>query len=125
MITLTFPDVLAAARQLPAWAQTELATVLLKEQPHALPRAEPPKPALEMLNGLSQAELQALADSILAPGRQRRLSVLLRKNRQSKLSEKAQAELDLLLEESDRIALLKSRAAYTLQQLRVLRVFAA
>ena len=74
---------------------------------------------------MSAADLVALADGAVAPGRQRRLKVLLRKNEQGKVSEAEQRELDALLDEADRIALLKARAAYTLAQLRGPRTAAA
>jgi len=102
-------DVLAAARRLPRKAQTELAEALLCESD------APSEPSsLEPLHGMSAMELRALANAILAPGHQRRLKALLRKNREGSLREGEQTELDALLEESDRVALLKARAAYTL-----------
>jgi hypothetical protein len=72
--------------------------------------------SLEILSGMSLGELKALADAILAPGRQRRLNALLRKNKTTALRKKESEELDELLEESDRIALLKAKAQYTLLQ---------
>lgn len=100
-------DILAAARQLPRKAQTELAEALLHE-------SGAPGGSLEPLHGMSAPDLRALSSAILAPGHQRRLKTLLRKNRADSLSEGEQTELDALLEESDRVALLKARAAYTL-----------
>lgn len=70
--------------------------------------------SLETLSGMSLGELKTLADAILAPGRQRRLSSLLRKSKTTGLRKNESTELDELLEESDRIALLKAKAQYTL-----------
>jgi hypothetical protein len=72
--------------------------------------------SLETLSGMSIGELKTLADAILAPGRQRRLSSLLRKSKTTALRKNESKELDELLEESDRIALLKAKAQYTLLQ---------
>jgi hypothetical protein len=63
---------------------------------------------------LSQAELRALAESVLAPAHAQRLRQLLRLNREKKLTRPLKAELEALLEESDRVALMKAKANYTL-----------
>lgn len=103
-----FQQVLTAARQLPKPSQVELATALLKE-------TTPPTPGpLQPLSGLSEAELHALAESVLAPGHARRLKQLLRLSREKKLPRSLKTELDTLLEESDRVALMKAKANYTL-----------
>lgn len=113
-------NLLAAARRLPRQAQAELAEVLLREA------GEPAgHPVLETLRGMSEADLVALAGGIVAPGRQRRMKALLRKNEQNELGETERRELDALLEEADRLALLKAKAAYTLVQLRGPRTAAA
>jgi hypothetical protein len=119
---MTMPDpaslqeILSAARRLPRKAQAELAATLLRDA--AAPSSVPAKqPALEMLRGMSETELRALSGSMVASGRQQRMKALLRKNTRSELSGEEQEELDALLEEADRIALLKARAAYTLAQL--------
>lgn len=74
-------------------------------------------PVLEPLTGLSAAELRALVASVLAPAHARRLKQLLRLPREKKLSRAVQAELDTLLEESDRIAVVKAKANHTLHLL--------
>jgi len=108
MALLDFQQVLTAARQLPKPSQVELATALLKE-------TAPPTPSpLQPLIGLTEAELRALAESVLAPGHARRLKQLLRLNREKKLPRSLKAELEALLEESDRVALMKAKANYTL-----------
>jgi len=70
------------------------------------------------MSGMSVDELEILANSILAPGRQRRLHNLLRKNQVRTLPEQEEKELDEILEEVDRIALLKAKAMYTLSILK-------
>ena len=69
----------------------------------------------DLLVGLSDAELQALADSVLVPRQQERLSDLLRRNRNEGLSADEECELDCLLERVDQMNVLKARAMYTLQ----------
>ncbi|MBS1252803.1 MAG: hypothetical protein MAG451_01845 [Anaerolineales bacterium] len=73
-------------------------------------------PALdaELLVGLSQAELEALADGKLAPATQSRLDELLARNAEAKLSPDESAELDRLLDQVDQLTILKTRAKYTL-----------
>ena len=70
----------------------------------------------ELLTDLSIDELEALADSKLAPSAHDRLSDLLAKNNESKLTGDESKELDLLLARSDQLTILKTRARYTLQQ---------
>jgi hypothetical protein len=109
-------EILAAARRLPRKAQTELAETLLRDA--AGPSPDPTgQPELEMLRGMSETELVALSSAVVAPGRQRRMRALLRKNTGGELGDDERQELDRLLEEADRIALLKAKAAYTLVQL--------
>ncbi|WP_437668797.1 hypothetical protein [Sorangium sp. So ce131] len=113
---LKLEEILAAARRLPRKAQAELAETLLREA--AMPVGEPSgQPGIEALRGMSETELVALSSSVVAPARQRRMRALLRKNTRGELGESERQELDALLEEADRIALLKARAAYTLAQL--------
>lgn len=73
----------------------------------------------EMLTGLSVGELEALADGLLAPTRQARLDELLARNADAALSRDELAELDRMLELADQLTILKTRARYTLCQLRV------
>ena len=109
MVTLDFEQILAAARQLPKPSQAQLVSALLQENG---------APALEPLTGLSKAELCTLAASMLAPAHARRLTQLLRLNREKKLTRALQEELDALLAESDRIAIVKAKANYTLSLLK-------
>jgi len=111
MVAVNFEQILTAARQLPKPSQAQLVSALLQEHGSAH------SPALEPLTGLSAAELRALAASVLAPAHARRLKQLLRLHREKKLSRAVQAELDILLEESDRIAVVKAKANYTLHLL--------
>jgi len=111
MVTADFEQILTAARQLPKPSQAKLVSALLQDQGTAS------TPALEPLIGLSEAELHALADSVLASEHARRLKYLLRLQREKTLPPVLQAELDTLLAESDRIALVKAKASYTLKLL--------
>jgi hypothetical protein len=120
MPVATLQKVLRDARRLPLNSQTVLAETLLREA-NSFP-AKPKirhtsKPPLEILSGMSVSELETLADAVLAPGRQRRLHNLLRKNQVHELSENEENELNGILEEVDRIALLKAKAMYTLSVL--------
>jgi hypothetical protein len=113
METIDFQHILIAARQLPKPSQAQLVSALLQEQ------GSVPHPSLEPLTGLSAAELRALADARLASAQAKRLKQLLRLQREEKKLPRAlQAELDALLEESDHVALVKAKAAYTLSLLK-------
>ena len=68
----------------------------------------------DLLSNLSQAELQALAGSMLAPKEQERLDDLLARNTEGQLSGKEQVELDDLLAQIDQLNIIKTRARYTL-----------
>ncbi len=72
----------------------------------------------ELLVGLSDAELEILAESMLTLHLQERLNHLLHLNREDNSSAKEQQELDPLLERVDQMNVLKARAMYTLQQRR-------
>lgn len=110
---LKLEDILEAARQLPRKAQVELVEALMRDEPRSVKQAP-----LEMLPGMSETELRALANAVVASGRQRRMKALLGRNTRGEATEEEQQELDALLEEADRVALLKARAAYTLVRLR-------
>ncbi len=71
----------------------------------------------ELLRDISYEELEALAECKLAPENQLLLDELLKKNEESDLSETEVAELDRLLEQADRLTLLRARARYTLEQI--------
>lgn len=68
----------------------------------------------ELLVGLSDAELEALADSMLSPSAQARLDELLDRNAQGGLPAADQEDLDRLLARVDQLTILKTRARYTL-----------
>ena len=70
----------------------------------------------ELLVGLSDGELEALADSLLAPSAQARLDELLDRNGRGDLTASEQSELDRLLAQVDQLTILKTRARYTLGQ---------
>jgi hypothetical protein len=70
--------------------------------------------SLEPLRGMSTAELSALAEAVVAPGKQASLQALLEKNRLGALDPAEEAVLDELLTQVDQVGLLKARAQYTL-----------
>ena len=117
-------EILAAARQLPRKAQAALAETLLRDAATG-DGLVPEQPGLLPLLGMSETELVALSRAVLAPGRQRRMKTLLQKSAAAAFSERNQQELDALLEEADRIALLKARAMYTLAEIGRQRTAAA
>lgn len=93
--------------------QGERIGVLLDlEEYQQLARLTPPD--ADLLAGLSEAELQALAYSALAPAEQERLNDLLSRNAEGQLSEADQVALDHLLNYVDQLSILKTRARYTL-----------
>jgi hypothetical protein len=70
----------------------------------------------ELLVGLSVDELEALAEGLLAPAAQTRLTDLLARKREQQLPADEEAELDRLLHRVDQLTILKTRARYTLNQ---------
>ena len=73
----------------------------------------------ELLHSLSDGELDALAESLLAPAAQFRLDELLARNAEKLLSNEEEAELNRFLERVDQLTVLKTRARYTLNRQRV------
>lgn len=117
MAVMTYPEVLQIAQQLSPEAQLELAETLLHNLRTVLSRqtTQLDDNGLTLLSGLSQAELQALAEAVVAPDRQQQLQSLLAKNRQGSLMPEEEQILDRLLAEADQVALLKARALYTMK----------
>ena len=72
----------------------------------------------DLLPGLSETELRALSEGVLAAEHQERLSALLDRNREQTLTEREAEELDRYLEQIDSLNILKARARLTLQHLR-------
>ena len=70
----------------------------------------------DVLYGLSEGELEALADGLLSPSLQLRLDQLIARAKEVRLSGADEAELDSLLARVDQLTLLKTRARYTLQR---------
>jgi hypothetical protein len=70
----------------------------------------------ELLLDLSHSELEALANSRLAPDEQARLDTLLNEQQQHPLSAAQMEEMDRLLAQIDQLTILKTRARYTLAQ---------
>jgi hypothetical protein len=73
----------------------------------------------EVLVGLSDGELEALSESLLAPAAQARLDDLLARNTDHQLSTTDAAELERLLQRVDHLTVLKTRARYTLHHQKV------
>jgi hypothetical protein len=73
----------------------------------------------ELLSSLSVEELEALADGLLAPASQARLDELLTKLKECPLPAVERRELDQMLQSADQLTILKTRARYTLNQLKV------
>ena len=69
----------------------------------------------EVLLGMSEVELMALAQSELSPGHQQQLGSLQEKRSVQALSEDETKRLDSILEQIDYLNTLKARARYTLQ----------
>ena len=72
----------------------------------------------DLLIGLSEIELNALSEGMLAIEHQEKLSVLLERNREQMLTAVEAEELDRYLEQIDSLNILKARARLTLQHLR-------
>ena len=70
----------------------------------------------ELLVGLTEEELEALADGLLSPSAQGRLNSLLERNAEGALAGAERAELDRLLEQVDQLTILKTRARFTLKR---------
>lgn len=70
----------------------------------------------DILVGLSNEELEALADSLLSPSAQARLDELLSRNATNECAPAERLELDQLLARVDQLTILKTRARYTLEQ---------
>jgi hypothetical protein len=69
------------------------------------------------LVGMSLGELQALSDCRLTVAEQGQLKELLEGNSSGSLSSEETMELDRLVEQTDQLSLLKTRARYTLKRL--------
>jgi hypothetical protein len=70
----------------------------------------------DLLIGFSVEELEALADGQLAPAAQARLDDLLARRKAEPLSPGEENELFSLLQKTDQLTILKTRARYTLSQ---------
>ena len=117
MTTLPYQDLLQLVRQLPQHIQLRLAEDLLQTLRSASAKKAPnaTEQPLAPVVGLTEGELKALAESVVAPDRQEQIQMLLELNRTQALSISAETELDELLAEVDQVALLKARALYTLK----------
>ena len=68
----------------------------------------------DLLPGMNEAELRALAEGMLSPQHQERLSELLQRNRNQTLMPAETQELNGLLDDIDLLNILKARAKLTL-----------
>ncbi len=72
----------------------------------------------ELLIGLNEDELKALAETSLSVKSQTELDNLLVKNTENQLSDEERETLDRLIAQIDQLNILKTRARYTLNQLK-------
>ncbi len=70
----------------------------------------------ELVTSLSEEELEALANSVLAPAAQSRMDTLLQRKSDGLLIAGELKELDSLLSQVDQLTILKARSRFTLQQ---------
>ncbi len=73
----------------------------------------------ELLLSLNQEELTALATTKLAVDEQEKLGELLAKNKTEIINDDEQEKLECLLAKIDNLNILKARAVYTLEQLKL------
>jgi len=109
----TVESILQTAKKLNSIDRLSIANALLKDIPERLKKGI----KLPLLSGLNEQELSVLAKTSLSPSRNKRLKYLLKKSRETKISQQESAELDQILGESDQIALLKAKAQYTLKKI--------
>ena len=74
-------------------------------------------PDPNLLAGLTEDELRALADGMLEAGHRERLAELLKRNREGELGKEENAELNRLIAGVDTMNILKARAMYTLRKM--------
>ena len=117
MTVASYRQVLKLAQQLPFNSQLELAEALLGNVRMTLNPLSETEAAVNLspLLGMSESELEALAEAVVAPERQQQIEDLLALNREGMLTVEQGATLDHLIDEMDQVALLKARALYTLQ----------
>ena len=112
--------VFSAARELPVESQLLLVKELLMglqiKTASDVKKINGEIETLDVLSGLTDKELHALADAMMPADKQRRLTRLLRKNSLGKIREQEIEELDALLVECQQISLLKVKALLTLQK---------
>ena len=117
MTVASYRQVLQLAQQLPFKSQIKLAEALMGNARLAvdLPEKAEPQSTLSPLRGMTESELRALAEAVVAPDRQQQMQSLLAAYRTGSLSPEEEATLDNLIDEVDQVALLKARAMYTLR----------
>ncbi|MBC8231891.1 hypothetical protein H8E77_20260 [bacterium] len=120
MSTMIMSEVISAARQLPVESQLLLVKELLMELQRktasVVKRIGGEPETLDVLSGLTDGELHALADAMMPVDKQQRLTRLLHKNSSGTIRGKELENLDALLVECQQISLLKAKALLTLQK---------
>jgi len=120
MPAMTMSDMLSAAQQLPIESQLLLVKELLMELQRKtasdVKKTNDGTETSDVLLGLTNEELHALADAMMPADKQQRLTRLLRKNSSGTIKRKEIDDLDALLVECQQISLLKAKALLTLQQ---------
>lgn len=120
MPAMVMSKVLSAAQQLPVESQLLLVKELLmglqRKTGSDIKRMNGETETLDVLSGLTDKELYALADAMMPADKQRRLTRLLRKNSSETIRGNEINQLDALLVECQQISLLKARALLTLQK---------
>jgi hypothetical protein len=112
----TVENILQSAKKLDSIERLSVARALLRDIQEQLRK----EIKLPLLSGLNEQELDVLAWT-LSPSRNQRLKYLLKKIREGELNEKQSNELDTLLVESDKSALLKAKAQYTLKKYHIFK----
>ena len=107
-MTSTVASILSSIDRLSPLERQEVVLGLIERQPDP-----------ELLIGLRPVELQALSECRLTVIEQARLSELLDRNSDGALSSEEAIELERLVEYTDQLTLLKTRARHTLRQLAV------
>jgi hypothetical protein len=117
-VTLTLPEQVYEnyqhkAKTLHKPVKQVIAEVVCADQPSPPPVDDAPeylRADLKALERLSNEELRRMAESHLEPARQRKLDRLVGKRDEGRLTAKDRRELDTLLEEGQRLLVLKAHA---------------
>ena len=120
MSAMIMSKVLSAARQLPVESQLLLVKELLmglqRKTVSDVKKINGETETLDVLFGLTDRELHALAEAMMPADKQQRLTRLLHKNSTATIEGQEMEQLDALLVECQQISLLKAKALLTLQK---------